>query len=118
MSSFPCMLTARRNHSAVSISNKIFIIGGRYFKIIENFEVFDSVTRKYTSIKRFPFHWIEHSVPNKTVCVGYKIYCFIREEKNEVKVNSYDVKENNFIFKTLLKHENAERFCCTKVAMF
>ena len=44
-SSFPTMLSPRKNHSAVSIGNKMFIIesGSTYlFGVICNFEVIDS----------------------------------------------------------------------------
>ena len=38
---FPCMLSKRANHTAVSIGNKLFMIGGSS----NNSEVFDSVTK-------------------------------------------------------------------------
>ena len=44
-SSFPCMLSTRSNHTAVSISSKI-VYGG----ISNSCEVFGSVSRKFTSI--------------------------------------------------------------------
>ena len=68
---FPCMLTPRINHSAVSISNKMIIIGGSSC----NCEVFDSVTRKFTYIKSVPKNIKPNSL-NQTVCIGYKIYFF------------------------------------------
>ena len=112
-SSFPRMLSARINHTAFSISNKMFMIGGSS----NNSEVFDSVTRKFTFIKSL-LKVIKYLDPNKTVCVGYNIYFFRGEENKEVKVHSFNVNKNNFILKTLLKLENTERFCCTKVVMF
>ena len=52
-SSFPSMLRPRANHTAISISNKMFMIGGsfNYWDVLDDFEVFDGVTRKFTSIK-------------------------------------------------------------------
>ena len=50
---FPNMLSPRFNHTAISITNKMFMIGGRQ----DNFEVFDSVTRNFTYIKSVP-KWI------------------------------------------------------------
>ena len=43
-SAFPCMLLRRANHTAVSISNKMFVIGGYFNHSSNNCEVFDSVT--------------------------------------------------------------------------
>ena len=75
-----------------------------------------SVSKKFTSIK-YPPKWINYIDPKNTVCVGYNIYCFIAEENNEVKVNSYDIKNNVFSFKTSLNLEN-NHFACTKVSMY
>ena len=101
--------------------DKIFIIGGSFIsdrlEDLKNIEVFDSVTRKFTSIKVFP-KWIEYLDPNKTVCVGYNIYYFLGEENNKVKVYSYNAKNNLFSFKTLLNFENNKTFSCTKVSMY
>ena len=41
---FPRMLLRRANHTAVSISKKIFVIGGYFNHSSNNCEVFDSVT--------------------------------------------------------------------------
>ena len=77
-SHFPSMLLPREKHSAFSIGNKMFMIGGGYddVEVFNYFEVFDSVTRKFTSIRSLP-KWINYSSPNKIVCVGYKIYLFL-----------------------------------------
>ena len=96
------MLSSTEKHSAVSLSNKMFIIGGKgLFGVHDNFEVFDNVTRKFTSVKNIPT-WIEYLDQNQTVCVGYKVYLFLREENNKVKIHSYDIKRNLFSVKTSL----------------
>ena len=91
------MLSSKVNHTAVSISNKLFMIGDS-FDQFDNFEVFDIVTCKFISIKSIP-KWVKYLDPNKTFCIGYNIYCFILGENNEVKVHSYDIKNNVFSFK-------------------
>ena len=97
-SAFPSMLSATANHTAISISNKMFMMENRFSAYLNNFEVFVSVTRKLTSIKSLP-KLVKYFDQNQTVFVGYTIYFFIEEENNEVKVHSYDIKNNVFSFK-------------------
>ena len=89
---FPDMLSPRVNHSAVSIGNKMFMIGGSK----DYCEVFDSVTRKFTYIKTLP-KWVRVEELNSSyqvVSIGYKIY-FFRKEDNKVNVHSYNVKKQS-----------------------
>ena len=115
---FPFMLKPRSNHTAVSINNNLFIIGGysRRIDVFNSFEVFDSVTRTFTSIKSPK--WIEYVVSSRTACIGYKVYFFIGGQNKKVKVCSYDVKKRKFSFKTSFNLENTENFSCTKVSMY
>ena len=119
-SSFPSMLTPRENHTAVSISNKMFVIGGSDVTFVgstfSNSEVFDSATRKFTNIKNAP-KWIEHISPYQTVSFGYNIYCFVRQDDNEVNVHSYDVKKDLFCYKTSVSIENTANVRSTRVPM-
>ena len=105
---FPYMLSPRVNHSAVSIGNKMFMIGGSS----EYSEVFDSITRKFTYIKTLP-GWVRtlkkdiferYEILYQVVNIGYTIY-FFREEYNKVNVHSYDVRNNVFNFKTSMVKE-------------
>ena len=90
------------------------MIGGCFHIVCE---VLDSVTRMFTSIKNMP-KWIENLIPNQTVGVGYRIYFFLGEENNEVKVHSYDIRKNLFNFKASFNLENTKSFSCTKVSMY
>ena len=114
-SSFPNMLSPRNNHAAVSIGNKMFMVGGSSDYV----EVFDSVTRKFTYIEnvpklvRIPYIFISTF---EVVSIGYKIYIF-RKEYNKVHVHSYDVKNNHFSFKTPIEIENVDKFSCIRVPM-
>ena len=119
-SSFPSMLISRKNHTAVSISNKMFMIGGKPNK----WEVFESVTRMFTSVKS-PLLWNNSLHPFHAVCIGYKIYIFQGEKASllgdkyyDVKVHSYDVVQNDFAFKTSFYLENIKSCCFTKLPMF
>ena len=110
---FPSMQSPRKNHTAVTISNKIFMIGGNSNVC----EVYDSVTREFTSIKILP-NWIEKLNPSQTVSVGYKIYFLVGEENSEVKVHSFDVNSCVIKLRTVLNFENTKRFVCTKVSIY
>ena len=118
--SFPSMLSPRRNHTSISIGNKMFMVGGyttSSYKDLNTFEVFDSVTRMFTTIENIP-KWIDNLNPNKIVCGGYYIYFFVAEENIEMKVHSYDVKKNLFSFVTSSNQQYTRSFSCTKVSMF
>ena len=111
---YPRMLETRRNHTAVSIKNKMFVIGGEQNN--NSCEVFHSFTRKFTFIKS-QISLINQISPSKIVSIGNNIYFFVKDESKDVKVYSYDVKNNFYCFKTCLKFENSEYFSCTKVPM-
>ena len=112
---YPDMLEARHGHSAVSMNNKMFIIGG----IISNnsCEVFESFTRMFTVVK-FQFSFFENDSANLNVSIGNKIYFFANNEAKVVMICSYDVEQKVFSFKTCLEVDNTENFCCTKVPMY
>ena len=116
----PSMLSKRANHSAVSISNKMIIIGGSS----DYFEIFDSVTRKFTYIKTIP-NWARTSKPDwhrrvnnpyQVIDIANKIYLF-RMENNKVNVYRYDVRNDLFTFKTSVETESFEKFSCIKIPM-
>ena len=110
---FPSMLNPNYDHTAVSISNKIYMVGGCSYIC----EVFDSVTRMFTSISILP-KWIRYLEPNQTVCIGYNVYFFPKGESKEIRVHSYDFKNSLFSYITSLKMKNTESFSCTKVGMY
>ena len=115
---FEPMLSQRSNHTAVSISNKMFMIGGNDQCFRTNCEVFDSVTEMFTSITSIP-EWIDYYVSDKkTVCVGYNIYFFAGEKYGEVNIYSFDIMKNSFSFKTSLYLDENKSFSCTKVPMY
>ena len=107
------MLSPRKNHTAVNIGNKMFVIGGS----LNSCEVFDNVTRKFTSIKILP-KWISYLGPNKIVGVGYNIYLFLADETNDVKVYNFDVKNYVISLKTYLYLEYSKGFNCTKISIY
>ena len=109
--SFPSLLSRRESHTAVSICNKMFVIGGN----AKNFEVFDSISKKFTHIHYEP-KWVKYLRPNDIVAFGYNIYCFVRDS-GQLKVHSYDVKKGLFSYKATLCLQNTVNFSCTKVPM-
>ena len=118
---FPSMLSRRRNHTAISISNKMFVIGGRsngvFGRCLNSCEVFDGVTRKFTFIKTLP-DWVKKLNPSQIVSIGFNIYFFVKEKNNEVKVYNFDAKNYVIKLKTSVNFENTKSFSCTKVSMY
>ena len=106
------MLSRREKHCAVSISNKMFMIGG----CSNSCEVFDSVTRKFTYIEFLP-DWVNYLNRSQIVSFGYNIYFFVGDESTEVKVYSFDVKNCDITHQTSLSLENTKSFICTKVSV-
>ena len=104
------MLNPRYDHAAVSISNKMYMVGG----CSDICEVF--VTRKFTSISIL-LKWIRSYGPNQIVCVGYNIYFFLKGQNKEIRVHSYVLKNNWCSFKTSLNMNYTASFSCTKVSM-
>ena len=113
----PNMLKPRAYHTAVSIGNKMIIIGSGFSS-----EVFDSVTRKFTYIKTF-LKWTRTSElffqnqvnnSNQVVGIANKIY-FFRIKKKKVNVYRYDVRNDLFTFKTSIEMEKFKIFSCIKV---
>ena len=114
----PNMLSARNRHSAVSIGNKLFMIGGNS----EYSEVFDSVTRKFTYVKTLP-KWVRTSEldyydfgKNQVVSIGNEIY-FLQKEDKKFNVYSYYVRNNHFCYKTSFEIGNFKKVSCIKVPM-
>ena len=112
-SSFRSMLKPRSNHTAVSIGNKIFIVGG----FSNNCEVFNSVSRKFTRIKNLP-KWTNYLKADQIVCVAYKVYLFFGQVNNIVEVHSFDLKNYIVEHKASLNLDNTKSFSCTTVPMY
>ena len=87
----PDMIKRRSSHSACSMGNKLYIIGGHNTK---SCEVFDSFSGKFSFIKSAPFR----DYRNKSVCLGYQINVY---RCNERKVFVYNTDENNWVTKRL-----------------
>ena len=90
----PNMLEERNDHAAVSMGNKLFVIGGRY---TTNCEVFDSFSRKFTEINSR----IKFSVIKKwyfdAICIGKYIVVFQRfRYHTDTIIYLYDVCENKW----------------------
>ena len=93
------MLSPRVDHTAVSSNNKMFIIGGSK----DYFELFDSITRKFTYIKTL-LNWTRTlglafyrrvNNPYQIVEIANNIYLF-RMENNKVNIHRYDVRSDFF----------------------
>ena len=78
------------------MNNKMLMIDGQRHNNI--CEVFDIFTRTFTLVKIY-FNFAKNVYQNIIVSVGNIIYFFKKENKNNVKVYSYDVENNDFRLK-------------------
>ena len=111
------MLKERCDHGTVSIGNKMFVIAR---VDINNSEVFDSITNKFTFIKINP-----HSIGNgnlnsqiSAISVGYKIYVFQVKKLEKIYIVSafcYDVKQESWISGDNCKTKDFDGFSCAKM---
>ena len=92
----PDMIEPRYNHGVVSMGNKMFVIGG--WRNIADCEVFDSSSRKFTSIKKM-FVVNNLDVGSKSVFgIGGNITVFLKcahSVENKL-IQTYDVLENKW----------------------
>ena len=88
----PDMKDKRSSHVAVSMGNKLFVIGGYR---ISSCEVFDTCSRKFTIIKlEMKVSAIEKSC-FRALCIGSSIVVFHHPESKSV-VYMYDVNESKW----------------------
>ena len=85
------MINRRSCHSACSMGNKLFIIGGHKNK---SCEVFDSFSGKFTFIRSAPFE----GYGNQCVCLGNKINVY---RFDKCKVFVFNTEENNWVIRKL-----------------
>ena len=95
------MVQARYDYSAITMNNREFVIGGQINN--NSCEIFDCFTSKFTFVK-IQFNFVENISLNQIVSVGNKVYFFVNEEHNDVKVYSYDVENNTFGEKRLFEN--------------
>ena len=94
----PDMINRRINHAAVSMGNKLFVIGGR---ITTGCEVFDSISRKFTSIYSVSpgLSLTFTNFNSKATCIGSSIFVICEKYRNDYKdicLYVYDVCENQW----------------------
>ena len=91
------MIEERFNHAAVSMGNKIFAIGGLNNS---SCEVFDSFSRKFTSVNATLMKTFKPS-RSYAVCVGNKIIVFSKVWcLSETRIFVYDVVNGSLSEKT------------------
>ena len=90
------MLKGKCDHGIVSIGNQMFVIA-RYF--YHSCEVYDSITSKFTLLKKSPNEKYIYVLKTSRITVGNKIYVFIVKEvkkKYIVSTVCYDVIEKSW----------------------
>ena len=88
----PDMIEERCNHAAVSMGNKLFVIGGSK---TTNCELFDSFSRKFTNINSEIFPILETWYYD-AFSIGNNIVVF-QEHPTETAVYSYDVDKEKWL---------------------
>ena len=109
----PDMIEKRYNHGAVSMGNKMFVIGG-FEKL--TCEVFDSNFRKFTSVKQLlglnNLGYYDTSV----VSIGYKVLFFYSTSSNvNKKFQVYDVLKYQWCLKEEDFIEDKRYISCSKL---
>ena len=110
----PDMLIARCGHGSVSIGNKLFVIAN---EVGNKSEVFDSMTNKFTFIKRISLMKNVNYFLS-TITIGYKIYVFkvkYFEENEKVSIFCYNVNQNSWTSEEIYNAKCSDYFSCEKV---
>ena len=85
------------SHSAISMSNKMFVIDRRY---PERSEVYENISRKFTTLNT-KFCKNNYS-RTSAIGIGRNIVLFYRNCKNEFEQGLYDVDNNELTFKEFI----------------
>ena len=113
----PDMLKERCDHGTVSIGNKMFVIS----RVDTNdSEVFDSITNKFTFLKRSPHikDICYYSLQTRAINVGYNIHIFrVKEFEKKFKTSAfcYDVKKETWVSGDDCNLELFNNFTCAKM---
>ena len=112
----PDMIEKRCDHAAVSMGNKMFVIGGSYTSTCETF---DSFSRKFTFIKSIKLTKHYDSC-YKAVCIGQTFVAFsikptvIQTEPYDTKVFVYDTSKDQWSEKECSVLKNLAGISCVK----
>ena len=113
----PDMLNERCFHSAVSIGNKLFVIGGRNSTTCE---MFDSETNKFAYVKdvqhienigRFQLHFHAVTLGNNIYVFKEKTESYLKDE-NIFSSFCYELEQKNWISLGSCKFKRFRVFCC------
>ena len=83
----PNMIEGRYKHFHISMSNKLFVIGGEYNLTLE---VFDSVSRKFSYIKNEKFSRFLKYDQKGACCIGRKTVLVVFNYGEEYKLVVYE----------------------------
>ena len=84
----------RKHHAAVSMGNKMFVIGGYH---TTSCEVFDSISKKFTLIKSFSNLSTVESSEFSAVCIANDIIILHEQDvSQETKMYRYDVDKQTW----------------------
>ena len=97
------------NHAAVSMGNKMFVIGG---EDTSTCEIFDSFSRKFTYIKSINYQ-SKYDCSFEAVCVSQTIIVF-QTEPYGTKLFIYDVSKQQWSEKECSVLQNLTGISCAK----
>ena len=106
------MIEERKCHAAVSMGNKMFVIGGYNNSTCE---IFDSYSRKFSYIEMMNFTTL-YQPYFEAVCIGQTIVAFYRKqtEPNGTNILIYDVNKNQWTEKFCSVLKNLSDSSCVK----
>ena len=111
----PSMIDGRYKHGAVSLGNKMFVVGGwKTFTC----EVFDSSSRKFTSITQLlPVNNLIYDYAS-VVSIGYKVlYFYSTTDTATNKYQLYDVLKDQWCLKANDFIEANRKISCCKIPL-
>ena len=101
----------RRGHAAVSMGNKMFVIGGYRSS---SSEIFDSLSRKFTLLKPFSKLCNIDASHSRVLCVGNRIIIFDNIYGHESKLYVYNVDKQIISNVDCAVSKNIYEFNCVK----
>ena len=106
------MIDKRSGHGSVRMCNKRFVIGGNDNNTCE---VFDSISRKFTSIKKIE---VTNTVGLSVVGIDNEMFAFHKLHSSGIKYfHIYDVLKDQWCVKEIDLNDVHCVICCSKLSV-
>ena len=112
------MIEKRSCHAAVSMGNKMFVIGGHYTSSSEVFDIFSRIFTYIQSLSKIEKNFNDFYVQPRCVSSGDSIVVFNVSKNisfnNEAKIYMYDTASNKFAIAEIIYPETFCQASCVK----